>query len=144
MNGMGRSNGALLRRIPSPIGQPKAAASVTMLTLKLPIPPSTNHLYANVPGRGRVKTKAYRAWIAEARLQNLRARKPPMLDGTIEVNIFVPVNRRRDIDNYGKPLLDFLQHMGVIKNDNRIDFLSIARDPSIKDHVMVHVFAGKA
>lgn len=33
----------------------------------LPTPPSVNHLYHNVPGRGRVKTRAYLAWECEAR-----------------------------------------------------------------------------
>lgn len=37
-----------------------------MNSCQVPIPPSVNTLYRNVAGRGRVKTKAYRAWIKAA------------------------------------------------------------------------------
>ncbi len=31
-------------------------------TVNLPYPPVLNNLYANVPGKGRVKSERYRAW----------------------------------------------------------------------------------
>ena len=34
--------------------------------LRLPMPPSTNALYRNAYGRGRVKTKRYEAWLRQA------------------------------------------------------------------------------
>lgn len=37
-----------------------------VLEIVLPLPPSTNNLYANVRGVGRLKTKAHKAWINEA------------------------------------------------------------------------------
>jgi Holliday junction resolvase RusA-like endonuclease len=30
--------------------------------VKLPLPPSANKLFFNVPGKGRVKTRAYKNW----------------------------------------------------------------------------------
>lgn len=34
--------------------------------IDLPLPPSVNALYRNVPGRGRVKTALYKRWHAVA------------------------------------------------------------------------------
>lgn len=37
-----------------------------VLALTLPMPPTTNNLYSNVPKIGRVKSRRYEAWIEEA------------------------------------------------------------------------------
>ncbi|CAO4192361.1 hypothetical protein [Methylorubrum extorquens] len=41
---------------------------VPSVEIRFPLPPSTNSLFANVVGRGRVKTTKYRAWRQQAAL----------------------------------------------------------------------------
>ena len=36
------------------------------LSFDLPLPPSVNGCFANVPGKGRVRTAQYRAWRKQA------------------------------------------------------------------------------
>lgn len=84
------------------------------------MPPSVNALYRNVPQKGRVKTKAYSAWIAHAGLL-VNRQKPERCDGDVSVEcVFGPRNRRRDIDNCLKPVLDLIQRCGVIENDKNV------------------------
>lgn len=98
-----------------------------MLTLKVPIPPTTNHLYLNVKGKGRVKTKAYRVWQEQAGWLNSKAKWQPFT-GLVAIEITVPTDRRRDLDNYLKALCDLLQYMGILKNDSQIEDLRIWRN----------------
>jgi crossover junction endodeoxyribonuclease RusA len=96
-----------------------------MITLSLPIlPPSVNALYRNVPGVGRVKTKRYKAWQAEAGwalAPHLRGHKT--ITGDVRVNIIL--KRRGDIDNKCKALLDLLTTHGVYADDKQVCALSI-------------------
>jgi crossover junction endodeoxyribonuclease RusA len=53
----------------------------------------------------------------------------PKMDGRLSVAIVAhpPDNRRRDLDNMMKGLLDGLVHAQVIEDDSQIDRLSIQR-----------------
>lgn len=54
----------------------RKALTAQKMELRLPhLPPSTNHLYLNVPGRGRVKTRAYEDWIFQAALMLNRQKR---------------------------------------------------------------------
>jgi crossover junction endodeoxyribonuclease RusA len=88
--------------------------------LKLPRPPSTNSLYFN-RARGRTKTKAYNAWIAEASVAIYR-QKPPPLTGVVSVTIRVEKKgkAKEDIDNRIKAVLDVLVKMHVINDDRMV------------------------
>jgi crossover junction endodeoxyribonuclease RusA len=94
---------------------------------KLPLPPSVNRLYLNVRGRGRVKTKHYRTWRKaagwELRAQMGMARL--VLKGPIRVTIIAakPDNRKRDLDNMAKALLDLLVENNVIADDSKVEKL---------------------
>jgi Holliday junction resolvase RusA-like endonuclease len=97
-----------------------------MKELRLPMPISTNAMYRNVPKVGRVKTTVYKQWIRQAGLE-LNLQRPEKFDGDVGVEIvFGPRNKRRDIDNCIKPVLDLLQKHGVIKNDNQVVKVSAA------------------
>lgn len=115
---------------------PTASASPTNTTpsvrLLLPTPPSTNNLFINRCGAlaGRGKTVGYKLWLHEAGWlikQQLGAFSPPLVAGIVAVDILAPLNRRRDLDNALKALLDLIVKMGIISDDNLIDDLRIRR-----------------
>lgn len=94
-----------------------------MTVLTLPVPPSVNALYANVPGKGRVKTAAYRAWLTEAGWA-VRAQRPVPIVGEYELHIEVARNKRRDLDGYLKAPSDLLVSLGIIPDDRHCVVLS--------------------
>jgi len=90
------------------------------LTLVVPMPPSTNSLYRNVPRRGRVKTDRYKAWLTEAGYA-LNRQSRQALVGDVALTITVgPRNRSRDLDNCIKAPQDLLQAHGIIVNDSQV------------------------
>jgi len=104
----------------------------------IPKPFSANKTTANVPGKGRVKTADYRAWLEEAGWAiRLQYSPLPQYDGDVFVDIDLP--RGMDIDNPQKALFDLLQMpqrrrlkqgLGIIRDDNAIDHLTIRRVPA--------------
>ncbi len=93
-----------------------------MITLHLPMPPSVNQAYRNVPGVGRVKTDAARKYEGVV-LATLMAHRPRIktITGDVAVSVaFGPRNRRRDLDNLLKLPLDAVVKAGVIEDDSRI------------------------
>lgn len=119
------------------------------LVLRLPMPPSLNSCYANVPGKGRVATKALRTWKAAASAAILRAvpaaRDRPVFRGCVEIVVRLPVPPRGDpdADNRIKPVQDALVSAGVIADDSwRYVASSAARwvyDGSLGDQIEVSV-----
>lgn len=101
------------------------------IRLSLPLPPSVNALYRNLPHRGRVKTSAYKSWQAEAAL----AYKPTGgFPDAVGVQIILPHDRRSDCDNRVKPLLDFLVIHGVIRDDRYVDELRVYKRAEQEKH----------
>lgn len=90
------------------------------------MPPSANNLFVNVRGRGRVKSKSYRAWIDLAGW-HLARNRPTKWTGDVAISIEAgPRNRRRDIDNLTKPILDLLVSMKVIQDDRFVTSVTTA------------------
>lgn len=87
--------------------------------IALPWPPSTNALFRNVPGHGRVATKEYKAWLTEAGW-TLNAQHPPKFAGAVTVGIELcpPHGRAFDVDNRAKSCLDLLVKHRIIRDDN--------------------------
>jgi Holliday junction resolvase RusA-like endonuclease len=92
--------------------------------LDLPRPPSVNRFIRKLGNR----TPSVRAWIAEADYQLYAARAPHrgrpteitvMIIGAYEVEFILqrPPNRKFDLDNCIKPLMDWLQRAGLIEDD---------------------------
>lgn len=109
------------------------SADNASVRLVLPIPPSANNLFVNRGGKlhgGRRRGIPYKLWLHEAqwavKLQ-CGLFVPPLFDGIVAVDILAPLNRRRDLDNALKALLDLLVRQGVIRDDNLIDDLRIRR-----------------
>jgi crossover junction endodeoxyribonuclease RusA len=112
--------------------------------MKLPMPPSTNNLFVNVPKRGRVPSARYRQWKTAAGL-TLNVQRPEPVKGSAMVIMYVPWKVRGDIDNRIKPILDLLVTHGVIEDDSKVVSLSISRRLSIPaETVEVNVLRGDA
>lgn len=97
-----------------------------MRRFALPAPISTNALFTNVPGKGRVVSKAYAAWKREA-AQLLMAQRARPIEPPYRVSLTIPAEWRGDLDNAAKAPLDALQAAGVIRDDRLVSALAIAR-----------------
>ncbi len=87
--------------------------------LTLPMPPSTNTLYRNVAGKGRVTSARYMRWKEAAATEALLQRQKH-IGGPVEVSIRVKRDRRSDIDNRVKAAVDFLVSQGFIDDDRTL------------------------
>lgn len=87
-----------------------------MLNISLPMPPSVNELFANVPRRGRVATKKYIAWRTLAGLQ-LNVQRPPRIDGPVALEYSFNSISRADLGNLEKATTDLLVSSNVIEGD---------------------------
>lgn len=112
-------------------------------TITLPYPPSVNTLFAHVPsvhgGFIRVKTAKYKDWAKEAGLLLNSQRNTGQLvshKGRVSITIKATPpkdNRRRDIDNICKAVLDLLVSSNIIIDDFLIDVLHLAWDREAQD-----------
>jgi Holliday junction resolvase RusA-like endonuclease len=94
----------------------------------LPSPPSTNHLFANLRGGGRIKTTLYKEWQRGAGLL-LNVARLGRMAGPLEIEIAIgQCGERRDADNFVKPILDLLKSCGVISDDN----ISVVHDVRVR------------
>lgn len=101
-----------------------------MITLSIPLPPSVNALFANVQGRGRIKTDRYKTWLNAAGWDVLQQRQQPIKgDVTLEILAGRPDRRRRDVSNLIKAAEDLLVRHGLIEDDSKVMSLSIAWAP---------------
>lgn len=94
--------------------------------LTLPVAPSTNHLFFNVPGRGRIKSTEYNRWFCDAGVM-LKAQNPEHVPGAVEITIRIPEKTRGDLDNRIKGPLDLLVKHGVIDDDRFVRGIYISR-----------------
>ena len=112
-----------------------------MDTFELPWPPSTNHYYRMHRGKILISAdgRAYRQQIA----------KQAMVDdwptyGTarlqVQLDVYPPDRRRRDLANIEKCLIDSLEHNGLFVNDEQIDDLRIIRKEVVPGgKITVHI-----
>lgn len=85
----------------------------------IPMPPSLNNAFLNAAGKGRVRSKAYKAWVEEAGWM-VKARRNGLIPGPVSVTLDIcPPNKRAfDLDNRLKPALDLLVACGVLSDDS--------------------------
>ena len=87
----------------------------------LPLPPSLNNVFVNVPGKGRFKARVYKQWRSAAHWDLISQHPAPRLVASpYRVTISVPTNARADLDNLIKPLLDVLVDAGVMTDDRDV------------------------
>lgn len=108
-----------------------------MIHLRLPFPPSLNGNQRGA-GRWRHDTPQYKAWKQEAFLCLLGK---PKLAGAFHVHISIdqPDQRRRDLDNLIKPILDALQSSKVIENDALCERLTVEWSGTIVKPAHAHI-----
>ena len=94
------------------------------VSFTIPVPPSTNNLFANASGnkKVRVKTADYIAWIEAAFLMIVAQKVPAPSPGPFRILVKVyggeGFNTNRDIDNCIKPCVDLCKTAGLIQDDN--------------------------
>lgn len=95
--------------------------------LVLPYPPSVNRMYRVFRGRSIISREGreYRDQVVAI----LRAQDAPLVACrcAVEIAIYPPDRRRRDLDNVCKALLDGLVHGGALADDGLIDELRLRR-----------------
>lgn len=82
------------------------------------MPPSTNNLFANIPGKGRVKSERYHGWLMAA---GWDCRRKPKIIGPFRISLVFSRGKRRkgsDLDNKIKPILDLLVKHMIIEDDS--------------------------
>jgi crossover junction endodeoxyribonuclease RusA len=99
-----------------PVIVPVVAVSVSVV---LPLPPSSNNMFVNVPGRGRVPSAKYNQWKKQA-AQALK--NTGKVEAPVEVRIIIRPGkfwrRTSDLANREKAVTDALVTAGVIPEDN--------------------------
>jgi crossover junction endodeoxyribonuclease RusA len=100
---------------------------VSVLELELPYPPSVNH-YFRMVGRRVLISREGRAFRQRV-CSTLAALGIRPLPGrlAVQVEVYPPDDRRRDIDNVQKALFDALQHGGAYHDDSQIVDLHIRK-----------------
>ena len=97
------------------------------LAFELPWPPSVNHYYRYVGPRVLISRdgRKYRDMI----VSRLRSEGRPPFECPVElsVELYPPDNRRRDIDNSLKCLLDAFTHGGLYRDDSQIQKLTVTK-----------------
>lgn len=111
-----------------------------MITLSLPYPPTVNSLYANVPGKGRVKTERYKTWV-QAAGWNILAARPQPLEGPfiLEMILYVADAKRRDVDNTVKPVLDLLVEHRLVEDDHKCVELRVRKVKAARPYADITV-----
>ena len=96
------------------------------LEITLPLPPSLNGAYRNVPGKGRRKMPEFRKWASGA-LPACYAVKRGTVKAGYRLHLVLPGNMRGDIDNRIKPTQDLLVKGGVLPDDKHAAAVSAER-----------------
>jgi Holliday junction resolvase RusA-like endonuclease len=98
----------------------RAAPTVAVLQFVLPFPPSVNRYYRNIGYRTLLSRagREYRRQVCSL----LAGRVQQPLTGPLEVqlDLYPPDRRRRDLDNANKAIWDSLQHAGAYLDDSQI------------------------
>ena len=112
----------------------------------LPFPPTVNSYYSHTKFGVYLSKKGrlYSGKVLDAvRVQNCADRID--IEIRVEVDLYPPDKRIRDLDNYMKALLDSLTKADVWVDDSQIDQLSIQRGERIKlGAVLVRIYRAES
>lgn len=100
-----------------------------MITLDLPMPPSVNRIWRRKGGGGMYLAKEYQDWIKQADgflLAQKRELKGSAIKGPFELRLTISDrDRRGDLDNRLKTILDFCQRVNLISNDKHAEKITL-------------------
>ena len=100
-----------------------------MIELHTEIPPTINSYYVKTRNGIFIsqKGKEFRKKVIEESI--IQSCRGICLTNRIHLSLFFffPDHRRRDIDNYVKPLLDAITHAEIWKDDSQVDIINIYR-----------------
>lgn len=122
------------------------------VTLRLPVPPSSNSLFRNTTaeerarfiarghkGKPRVKTLAYKSWLLAAGW-TLKAQHPEKVPGQVRIALMMrPPSNSADCDNRFKGPIDLLVEHGIIEGDSAKYVRGVALDWADIDDCVVTV-----
>lgn len=122
------------------------------MTFDLPMPPTTNKLFADVIVKGRVRritTREYKAWkatAAEALQRQYAAMGAPSVHRPVAVTLRVGLSYIGDIMNREKAITDLLCDVIDMPDDRYIDRYVVERDRSVEGTVVTveGSYAGEA
>ncbi|EDW4548815.1 RusA family crossover junction endodeoxyribonuclease [Salmonella enterica subsp. salamae] len=109
------------------------------MKLTLPFPPSVN-TYWRSPNKGPLKGRhmvsvsgrKYQSEACAAVIEQLRRLpKPSTALAAVEIILYPPDKRIRDLDNYNKALFDALTHAGVWEDDSQVRRMVVEWGPVI-------------
>ncbi|EIQ0906784.1 HK97 family phage prohead protease [Escherichia coli] len=109
------------------------------MKLILPFPPSVN-TYWRHPNKGAFAGKSlisaagrkFQSAACAAIVEQLRRLpKPTSAPASVEIVLFPPDNRIRDLDNYNKALFDALTHAGVWEDDSQVKRMLVEWGPVV-------------
>lgn len=109
------------------------------MKLVLPFPPSVN-TYWRAPNSGPLKGRhlisqkgrEFQSAACAAIIEQLRKLPKPSSEyAAVEIKLYPPDQRRRDIDNYNKALFDVLTHAGVWEDDSQVKRMLVEWGPMV-------------
>lgn len=126
--GAGRSG----RRFPADLAAPAA--------FTIPMPPSTNHLFKNVKGVGRVKTKTYDDFTMMAVAAIRRQRVKPVPGYVVMLFAFELASSQADVSNRIKAAEDAIVKAGVIDDDRFVTAMMVVKTPAANGLAHVQIY----
>ena len=125
-------------------GRSVGASASAAVSFTLPIPPSVNELFRNVPGKGRVKTRVYDDWRAHAKTAlRLQALAPVAGHVLIRMNIEM-VGNRGDLDNRVKAIFDAIVDAKLIADDSLVSGFLVGKLPPANGLAHVEILPAQA
>jgi crossover junction endodeoxyribonuclease RusA len=98
---------------------------ITPIYFDLPHPPSVNGIWRGGKAGRFYKSKHYKAWENEAGWAVREQAKGKRVSGpfAVQIDLKRPDNRRRDLDNTIKVLLDLLKNLHVTDDDSECQYI---------------------
>ena len=112
---------------------------MSAVSLTLPWPPSVNHYYRHVGPRVLISKDGRRYREAVATIARRAAIPTFRVPVEVDIGLFPPDSRRRDVDNSLKCTLDSLTQAGVYEDDSLIRKLTATMNSPMPPHGMATI-----
>lgn len=107
----------------------------------IPYPPSVNHIYMRTKKGTVVRSPQYIKFIKSVFGIVYGTRLVKASRYRVDIELFPPDNRKRDIDNILKGTFDALTHCGLWRDDKLIVELHMYKREPEKNHGRLHIVA---